>query len=840
MSVVGLDFGNTSCVIAVARRGVIDTLQNEVGNRKTASLVAYQDQRYIGDSASAQASSNYKNTFSYIKRFLGKKTDDPETKLEVDRAAFTTTDENGRIAFKPKYEGKDEVLKPEQVAGALLYKCRQIAELGLDSKVSDVVIGCPTFWHDSQRRALLDAAFLAGLNPLRVMNETTAIALAYGLLRPLPKDETKNVCFVDVGECSTTVAVVSFVQGKLKVLGTASERHLGGRDFDEILIKHFVKFTKEKYKMDVSTDPKAMMKMRKECERVKRVLSANIQVQFAIEYLMNDTDVTGEITRDEFEAVCKEGITERFNKVCQDALTNSGLQKEDLHAIEVVGGAVRIPILQQELSAFFGKELSKTCDGDESVARGCALSCAMLSPSVKVREFEVQDITSYPVEVAWGPVPAAGQAFQEESSSVLFAAGNSIPSLKFITFKDRTQPFQIVARYADMSTLPAGTDPVIGTFIVSGMPTETPAGAMGPPKIKVKMYMNIHGVIEVNAAHLLTNYEEEVVEEAKPEPKPEEAEVKTEDKDADMKDGEAPKTEEPAAAAAAEEKMDTAPAEPKKKKTTKRENLSVESHLSGLPQQVLQACFEREAAMANTDKVIADTNNARNSLESYVLEARVRMVEQLKDFVLQDESDKFCDNCRTTEDWLYDEGDDAQKSDYTKRLADLKKVGDAVEKRFAEFEKRPQWVEGLRKEISNWETFALTTDEKYSHIAEEERSKVKEECSKVNSWLSAELAKLEKLPKHVDPNITCDQLTAKAQALSKFCSPIMNKKKPPPPKEEKKEEKPAETPAADAAADAAADPASEKPAEPAEPAAADATADAGAEAKPEADMDTTN
>merc|ERR1711935_1249822 len=114
------------------------------------------------------------------------------------------------------------------------------------------------------------------------------------------------------------------------------------------------------------------------------------------------------------------------------------------------------------------------------------------------------------------------------------------------------------------------------------------------------------------------------------------------------------------------------------------------------------------------------------------------------------------------------------------------KVGDAVEKRFAEFEKRPQWVEGLRKEISNWETFALTTDEKYSHIAEEERSKVKEECSKVNSWLSAELAKLEKLPKHVDPNITCDQLTAKAQALSKFCSPIMNKKKPPPPKERRK------------------------------------------------------
>lgn len=810
-------------------------MQNEVGNRKTASLVGYSGhQRFIGDAASSQASSNYKNTIKYIKRFMGAKSGSDEMKKESSKVDFAIVDDNGRTAFKVKYDGKDEVLKPEQVAAALLYKCRQVAEAGLDSKVSDVVIGVPHYWSDEERRALLDAASLANLNVLRLMNETTAIALAYGLLRPLPKDETKNVCFVDVGEASTCVAVVSFVQGKLKVLGTAAERHLGGRDFDQIIVDHLVADIKERYKMDVTTQPKAMMKLRKECERVKRVLSANNKVQWAVEYIMNDKDVGGFLDRETFEAVAKKNITARFVGVCQQALTASNLKAEDLFAVEVVGGAVRIPILQAELSAFFGKELSKTCDGDESVARGCALQCAMLSPSVKVREFEVQDSTPYAIEVAWGPVPAAGQPLQEESSSILFTEGNAVPSQKMISFKERTEPFQLVARYADVSKLAPGTNPVIAKFVVSGMPSDVPAGALGPPKIKVKVQLNIHGVIDISTAQLLTNFEED-----EPAPAPEA-------KDTEMKDAaaDAPAAESDAAATDAAppadgeakpedakeaEKMDTTPIEPKKKKVCKRESLKVESQLLGLPKPVLQSCLEREVAMAHADKVIADTNAARNSLESYVLEQRVRMVEQLKDFVEQGVSDTFCDTCRTTEDWLYEDGEDAEKSEYNKRLAELKKTGDAVEKRLWESENRPQYINGLRKEISNWESLALSNDEKYAHITEEERQKVKDACSAANSWLSAELAKLEASAKHVDPCITCKQMEAKARELSGVCAPVMNKKKPPPPKEEKKEEKAEETPAEPAAEPAAADAADAAP-----------TDAETAEAKPaaEAEMDT--
>lgn len=196
--------------------------------------------------------------------------------------------------------------------------------------------------------------------------------------------------------------------------------------------------------------------------------------------------------------------------------------------------------------------------------------------------------------------------------------------------------------------------------------------------------------------------------------------------------------------------------------------------------------------MAHADKVIFDTNFARNALESYVLEQRVRISEQLKDFVEPSICDKFCEDCRNTEDWLYDEGEDAQKSEYVSRLDALKKIGDAVEFRSSESEARPQYIEALEKEVVQWQTWTATTDEKYAHITAEDRKVVTDKCAEVTSWLASELSKLKALPQHADPNITCAQIKAKAGELDKVSRPVMNKKKPAPPKEEKKEE-PAKT-----------------------------------------------
>ena len=266
------------------------------------------------------------------------------------------------------------------------------------------------------------------------------------------------------------MSLVSFTEGKLSVLATAADRNLGGRDFDEVLVQHFKKYILDKYKMDVSKDVKAMSKLRKECERVKLHLSANTKVQFNVEYIMNDRDVSGLIDRSEFEALCAVSILPRLLLPIQTVLAQSKVAKESLASIEVVGGAVRIPAVQKALADFFGREMSKTCDADESVARGSALMCAMISPSFKVKEFEVHDISPYAIELQWGPVPAAGQEFKADDSTALFTVNNALPSVKLISFNDRTEPFQIVARYADSPLLPPGTDPIVGRYIISGMP----------------------------------------------------------------------------------------------------------------------------------------------------------------------------------------------------------------------------------------------------------------------------------------------------------------------------------------------------------------------------------
>lgn len=260
----------------------------------------------------------------------------------------------------------------------MFHELKAIAEAKLEGqRVVDCVISCPPYWTDGQRRAMLDAANIAGLNVLRLMNETTAVALNYGLLRKLPTEKSQEVLFVDMGHSSFNTAVVSFIDKKLTVLSTASDEHLGGRSFDLLLLNRFATEIKAKHNLDVLSNVKATLKLMKECGRVKKVLSANSECRYAVEYIMNDTDVQGTITRQEFEEMAAP-LIERMNAPLKRVLERAGKKIEDLHSLEVVGGAHRIPMVQKVLSDFFGNPVSKTCDGDESVARGCALQCAML------------------------------------------------------------------------------------------------------------------------------------------------------------------------------------------------------------------------------------------------------------------------------------------------------------------------------------------------------------------------------------------------------------------------------------------------------------------------------
>lgn len=827
MSVVGFDFGNHKCVVAVARRRGIDVLQNEVGHRSTPSVVAFAGpQRFIGGEAQAQQMKNAANTITNLKRLFGLPFASPELPREQSFINYRTlAGRNGLSAVEVSYDDKKEVFQPEQITAALLQKLRGVAESGLDGqKVTDCVISCPHWWTDVHRRQLLDAANIAGLNVLRLMNESTAVGLNYGILRPLPKDATQKVMFVDVGHSQTNASVISFTEGKLVVNAVESDRQLGGRDFDDLLVNHFSKYILEKYKMDVTKETKAMLKLRKECERVKLNLSANQKVPFNVEYIMNDRDVSGMIERSEFDSLATASLLPRLVSLITSVLTKANLKKEELHSIEVVGGTHRIPIVQKYLSEFLGKDISKTCDADESVARGCALMCAMISPSFKVRDFDVQDVSMYPIAFEWGPVPAKLPPTDNmipEDSTPLFSSNNAIPSVKLISFNDRTDPFQLVARYTNPDLLPVATNPVIGRYIVSGMPTKDQDGNVRAPKIKVRVKLTQHGTLHVTNAQII----EEVKEEVKAAPL---ADSKTAE-DVPMADGAAagagaagdkapdaspPPAAEPSCAGGDKDKMDTAEAGTEPSKETKdaaatkvstkvvKKDIKVDSYThGGLDATALQQFFEREAAMANQDRVIFETNEARNALESYILEMRNKLSGELQPFVKDSDRESFEKQLTAAEDWLYGEGSEAQKSEYKSKLADQKKSGDPIQSRHFEAENRPYAVEQLKTSLNQYAEWTNTKDEKYAHIGADDRQKVTEIVQKASDWLDASLSTIDKAPKFDNPAIVIKQIQDKKAEVERAANPIINKPKPKP--EPKPEAKKEEAKAADAAAGAA-------------------------------------
>lgn len=404
-----------------------------------------------------------------------------------------------------------------------LSKIKQTTANEIKLPVSDMVMSCPAWFTDIQRRALIDAAEIADLKLLRLMNDTTAAALGYGITKldlPGPDEQPRRVAFIDVGHSNFTCSIVEFKKGELAVKSTAFDRHLGGRNFDKALVDHLAKEFLGKYKIDIFSNPKATTRVLAAAEKIKKVLSANQQAPLNIESLMNDIDVRAMITRQEFEAMV-EPVLNRVTPPLEQALADAKLTKEDIDVIEVVGGGSRIPAVKERIQAFFGKQLSFTLNQDEAIARGCAFSCAILSPIFKVRDFAVQDVIYYPIEFCWekdADIP------DEDTSLVVFNKGNVLPSTKILTFY-RKQPFSLEARYAKPEELPGKIPALIGRFFVKGVK------ATGAPDdfmiCKLKARVNIHGVLNVESGYYVED--QEIEEEIKEDDKKDDGEKKDPD-----------------------------------------------------------------------------------------------------------------------------------------------------------------------------------------------------------------------------------------------------------------------------------------------------------------------
>lgn len=483
------------------------------------SLVGFGPKsRYLGEAAKTQEVSNLKNTVSALKRLIGRSFKDPDVQVEQEYNTATLCDVGGQVGVDVSYLGKREQFNATQLVAMYLAKIKQITARETKAVVSDVVLSVPAWFTDAQRRATQDAAEIAGLTLLRLINDTTAIALGYGITKldlPSTEEKPRRVVFIDIGHSNYTCSVVEFRKGELNVKATAWDRHFGGRNFDKALTDHFANEFKDKFKIDIRTNPKAWARTLTAAERLKKVLSANASAPLSIESLMDDIDVRTIVKREEMEEMVRP-LLERIPGPLEQALAEAKLKPEDIDSVEMVGGCTRVPIIKETISKFFGKPLSFTLNQDEAIARGCAFSCAILSPVFRVRDFAVHDIVTYPIEFSWEQSPDIPD---EDTSLTVFNKGNVMPSTKILTFY-RKQPFDLEARYAKPDTLPGQVNPWIGRFSVKGVKADANNDFM---ICKLKARLNLHGILNVESGYYVEDVEVE--------------EPVTEEKESEKKDG---------------------------------------------------------------------------------------------------------------------------------------------------------------------------------------------------------------------------------------------------------------------------------------------------------------
>ncbi|CUM64388.1 uncharacterized protein PRCAT00001990001 [Priceomyces carsonii] len=656
----GVDLGNNNTVIACARNRGIDIIVNEVSNRSTPSIIGFGPKnRFIGESGKNQQTSNLKNTVENLKRILGLNYDDPD--FEIEKKYFSVPlvkNEDGGVSAKVKYLGKEREFTSTQLAAMYINKIKDITAKETKGNIVDICLSVPVWYTEKQRRAAADACQIAGLNPVRIVNEVTAAAVGYGVFKAndLPEDEAKKVAFIDIGHSSYQVSIAAVKRGELKVLGSACDKHFGGRDFDYAIANHFAEEFKGKYKIDITQNPKAFYRVLTASEKLKKVLSANSQAPFGVESVMNDIDVSSSLSRDELEEFIQP-LLNRINVPIEAALKDAGLTTSDIDSIEVIGGCTRVPSLKAKISEIFGKQLSFTLNQDEAIARGNAFICAMHSPTLRVRPFKFEDFNPYSVSYFWD------KQEEDEDHLEVFPRGGLFPSTKIITLY-RSGDFEVEARYTNRKELPVGTESVVGRWTFKGV---VPSKGESSIATKLKLRNDPSGFYTIESAYTV---EDKIVKEL----------VEKEPKEGEQDEDEEPEYKEV-------------------KKTVKKNDLEITAISAALPEGIKQAYFEEENSMVVEDKLVADTEDRKNALEEYIYDLRGKLDEQYKNFASDEEKAKLTDMLAKAEDWLYDDGFDSSKGKYIAKYEELASIGNIIRGRYlAKEEERRQSIRQKQEE----------------------------------------------------------------------------------------------------------------------------------------------